>query len=100
MITADAISPQSTMREILEAFPGAQRALFRGYHIGGCSSCGVQPDETLDQVCQRSGGRDPGEVLEHIKTSHEQDENTLMGAQELSDWLKKDRSVRLVDVRS
>jgi hypothetical protein len=29
------------MREVLEVFPGAQRALFRRYHIGGCSSCGI-----------------------------------------------------------
>jgi hypothetical protein len=33
-------SPQSSMREVLEAFPGAQRALFSRYHIGGYSSCG------------------------------------------------------------
>ena len=32
------------MRDVLEKFPGAQRALFRKYHIGGCSSCGFQPD--------------------------------------------------------
>ncbi len=100
MITADVISPQSTMREILEAFPGAQRALFRGYHIGGCSSCAFQPDETLEQVCQRNGGRDPIEVFDHIKTSHEEDERILIVPKELSDWLQRDRSVRLVDVRS
>ena len=28
------------MSAVLEHFPGAQRALFRRYHIGGCSSCG------------------------------------------------------------
>ncbi|MGA9776793.1 MAG: hypothetical protein WBS33_00820 [Verrucomicrobiia bacterium] len=33
------INSQSSMREVLEVFPGAQRALFRRYHIGGCSSC-------------------------------------------------------------
>ena len=60
------------MREVLEHFPGAQRALFRKYHIGGCSSCGFQPMETLEQVCQRNGVN-VGEVIEHIKTSHEQD---------------------------
>jgi hypothetical protein len=32
------INAQSPMREVLENFPGAQRALFRRYHIGGCSS--------------------------------------------------------------
>jgi hypothetical protein len=33
----DSNSPMST---VLENFPGAQRALFRRYHIGGCSSVG------------------------------------------------------------
>jgi hypothetical protein len=28
------------MSAVLENFPGARRALFRKYHIGGCSSCG------------------------------------------------------------
>ncbi|HIG82060.1 MAG TPA: rhodanese-like domain-containing protein, partial [Verrucomicrobiales bacterium] len=28
------------MEEVLTVFPGARRALFRKYHIGGCSSCG------------------------------------------------------------
>jgi hypothetical protein len=31
------ISPQSPMSAVLENFPSAQRALFRRYHIGGCS---------------------------------------------------------------
>src|SRR6266436_5717297 len=69
----ESISPQSSMREVLEVYPGAQRALFRQYHIGGCSSCAFQPEETLGQVCQRNGGLDVNEVLQHIKTSHEQD---------------------------
>src|SRR6266404_162817 len=100
MSTTEVIGPQSTMREILEAFPGAQRALFRGYHIGGCSSCAFQPGETLEQICRRNGARHPGEVLDHIKTSHEQDEKILIGGAVLADWLKNDRSLRLVDVRS
>src|ERR1700751_71703 len=67
------IGAQSTMREVLEAFPGAQRALFRRYHIGGCSSCAFQPDETLEQLCARNGNLNVTEVLDHIKNSHEQD---------------------------
>jgi hypothetical protein len=34
-----------TMSAVLSAYPGAQRALFAKYHIGGCSSCGFQPTE-------------------------------------------------------
>ena len=88
------------MREVLEAYPGAQRALFRRYHIGGCSQCGFQPTETLEQVCERNGGLNADEVLEHIRTSHEQDAKILIEPKELAEWLKRDKSIRLLDVRS
>ena len=88
------------MQEVLEVYPGAQRALFRRYHIGGCASCGFQPAETLEQVCQRNNSLNVEEVLEHIKTSHEQDVKILIEPKELAELLKQDKSVRLVDVRS
>lgn len=88
------------MRDVLEKFPGAQRALFRRYHIGGCSSCGFSPEETLAGVCERNGGLDVNEVLAHIESSHEQDAKILISPKELADTLKQDKTVRLVDVRS
>jgi rhodanese-related sulfurtransferase len=100
MTMTETIGPRSTMREVLEAFPGAQRAVFRRYHIGGCSQCGFQPAETLEQVCQRNSIRNVEEVLEHIKTSHEQDAKILIEPVELAEWLKRDKAVRLLDVRS
>ena len=47
------------------AFPGARRALFARYHIGGCQSCGFSPGETLAEVCARchGKGRDPRHVV-------------------------------------
>jgi rhodanese-related sulfurtransferase len=94
------ISPDSPMRDVLEIFPGAQRALFRRYHIGGCSSCGFSPDETLAQVSARNGGLDVSEVLAHIQSSHEQDAKVLISPKELAEELQHDTTVRLVDVRS
>ncbi|HTX21529.1 MAG TPA: rhodanese-like domain-containing protein [Candidatus Aquilonibacter sp.] len=94
------ISPQSPMGAVLENFPGAQRALFRRYHIGGCSSCGFQPTETLSEVCARNGNLDVAEVLAHIQSSHEQDAKVLIPPKELAELLQKDKSVKLVDVRS
>ena len=88
------------MSAVLEMFPGAQRALFRRYHIGGCSSCGFSPDESLAQVCARNGNLDVAEVLAHIQSSHEQDAKILVSPKELAELLQKDKSVRLVDVRS
>jgi len=100
MTIAAAIDGASTMREILEAFPGAQRALFRRYHIGGCSNCAFQPEETLEQVCARNGNLPVSEVLEHLRTSHEQDAKLLIDPADLAALLKTDPDVRLVDVRS
>jgi len=88
------------MRDVLEVFPGAQRALFRRYHIGGCSSCGFRPDETLSQVCERNGGLDVNEVLAHLQSSHEQDAKILISPKELAVTLQQDKSLRIVDVRS
>ena len=99
-MTNQVIAPQSTMGDVLVAYPGAQRALFRGYHIGGCASCAFSPEETLEQLCQRNGNLEVNTVLEHIRTSHEQDEKILIEPKELAEWLKQERSIRMLDVRS
>lgn len=88
------------MSAVLEIFPGAQRALFRRYHIGGCSSCGFQPTETLAQVCTRNGNLDVNEVVAHILSSHEQDAKILIEPRELAAWRAQEPALRLVDVRS
>jgi rhodanese-related sulfurtransferase len=100
MTATEKIGSCSAMCEVLEVFPGAQRALFRRYHIGGCSSCGFAPDETLAQVCARNGNLDVAEVLAHIQSSHEQDAKILSSPRELAELLRQDKSVKLVDVRS
>jgi rhodanese-related sulfurtransferase len=94
------ISSRSTMREILAAYPGAQRVLFRQYHIGGCSSCGFQPTETLEQICQRNDNLNVAEVLAYLRTSHEQDERLLMSAQEVAEAQRTGVPVKLLDIRS
>ena len=96
----DAIGPQSVMGDVLGVYPGAQRALFRRYHIGGCASCGFEPSETLEQVCQRNGGLDVNEVLDQIRASHAQDKKILIEPTDLAEWLKQEKSIRLLDVRS
>lgn len=94
------VNPQSPMSAVLEAFPGAQRTLFRHYHIGGCSQCGFQSTETLAQVCERNGNLPVNEVLAHIQSSHEQDAKVLIEPKELAEWRKQEPTVRVVDVRS
>ncbi|HWB58158.1 MAG TPA: rhodanese-like domain-containing protein [Chthoniobacteraceae bacterium] len=100
MTTATTIDPTITMQELLQAFPGAQRALFRKYHIGGCSSCGFRPDETLAQVCERNERLPVNEVIDHIQASHEADLKMQIAPAELEAKLKNGEPVRLVDVRT
>lgn len=97
---ATTIGPQSLMQEVLEAYPGAQRALFRRYHIGGCSSCGFQLTETLEQLCQRNNHLNVEEVLDHIRASHDLDAKILISPKDLAGFRAHNKSVKLVDVRS
>ena len=94
------LDPQITMRELLQRFPSAQRALFRRYHIGGCASCGFQPDETLAGVCARNNALPVAEVIDHIFTSHEEDAKMQIAPAELAAALKSDPEAKLVDVRT
>ena len=94
------IDPNITMRELLEQFPGAQRALFRKYHIGGCSSCGFAPDETLAGVCVRNENLNVDEVVDHILESDAADRAMQIHPRELADALKGGNPVHLLDVRT
>lgn len=100
MNTSIGISAASPMREILEAFPGAQRALFRQYHVGGCSSCAFSPDETLEQLCARNGGLRVDQVLAHLRASHEEDAKTFVTPEQLDQMRRVNPELRLLDVRS
>src|SRR5436309_1697313 len=100
MIHTAAIDPNISMRELLEQFPGAQRALFRKYHIGGCSSCGFSPDETLTGVCARNENLNVDEVAEHISSSHDADLAMQIEPGELADRLSRGEKIYLLDVRT
>jgi rhodanese-related sulfurtransferase len=100
MSSPTAIDPNITMRELLEQFPGAQRALFRKYHIGGCSSCGFSPDETLAALCTRNDNLDVDEVLEHIMTSEAGDRALQIEPRELADRIGRGERAYLLDVRT
>lgn len=98
--TAPALHADMTMSELMDAMPGARRALFAKYHIGGCSSCGFAPEETLAGVCERNENIDPAEMLAHLEASAEQDARMQITPQELSVLLADGAPLRLLDVRS
>jgi rhodanese-related sulfurtransferase len=97
---AATIDPNITMRELLEQYPGAQRALFRKYHIGGCSSCGFAPDETLAGVCARNEDLDVNEVIDHVVESDAADRAMQIEPRELAEAMSDGKPVQLLDVRT
>jgi rhodanese-related sulfurtransferase len=84
------------MGEILELLPGARRALFSRYHLGGCQSCAFSNEETLGQLCRRSE-LDADEVLQHLMASHAHDLEMLM---EPAEAREKISMLRLIDIRT
>lgn len=87
------------MADLLAAYPGAQRALFKAYHIGGCSSCGFRPDETVAEVCARNGDLDSVQVIETVRTAWEQDQTMLMAPLDVK-VLKAVEPVEILDIRT
>jgi rhodanese-related sulfurtransferase len=88
------------MQDVLAAYPGARRALFRKYHIGGCSSCGFAPDETLAQLCGRNGNLDVDEVVAHIQSAAEADKQLEIAPQDVAARRARGEKVRLLDLRT
>jgi len=87
-----------TMQQVTTVFPSAQRALFQKYHVGGCSSCGFQPTDTLGTVAMNHG-LDVNEVVEHIKRSQDLEKDIEVTPQETAELLKQGK-IKLLDVRT
>jgi rhodanese-related sulfurtransferase len=94
------ITAQSTMAEVLRWHAGAQRALFRRYHIGGCSSCAFHEGETLAELCARNNNLDPSEVIRHLEASQQEDEQMLLSPRNVADRLARGEPLKLLDVRT
>ena len=57
-------SPQMTVRAATLLHPQAQQIL-AGFHLGGCSSCAVEPGDTLAEICA-SRGVNEAELLANL----------------------------------
>jgi len=87
-----------TMQQVTTVFPSAQRALFQKYHVGGCSSCGFQPTDTLASVAMNHG-LDVNEVVEHIHRSHDMEKDLEITPRETAELLQQGK-IKLLDVRT
>jgi rhodanese-related sulfurtransferase len=88
------------MGEVLAALPGGRRALFSHYHLGGCSSCGFAAEETLGELCARSGALDPAEVIARLLEAHAHDAAMLVTPQQARNALSGPAAPVLLDTRT
>ena len=97
-----ALDPHLPMAALLKVYPGAQRALFRKYHVGGCSSCGFAPTETLAQIAARNPHMDLPDVLDFLRTSQQEDRAMQITPRKLHDLCESAQGgpVHLLDIRT
>ena len=98
--TNKTIGPESAMGEVLSLYPGARRALFQKYHIGGCSGCGFSMEETLSELCTRNQRLDIDEVMAHIRDSHDIDAAILIEPEALKELREVNPDLKILDVRT
>lgn len=98
-MTTIQIRPDMTMEAILAVAPAAQRALFQRYHVGGCSSCGFQPTDTLAQVCKDHNILDVPEAIRTILIAQDMDANMQVDPQTVRGWLAAGDDFSFIDVR-
>ncbi len=94
------LTPETTLSQVLQSYPGAQRALFAHYHIGGCSSCAFSPTETLAQLCVRNDNLDVQEVIQNIQNSHQGDVSLQISPQDFAELKKTVPNLKVLDVRT
>jgi rhodanese-related sulfurtransferase len=94
------IDPNISMGDLLGDFPSAQRALFKAYHIGGCSNCGFAPEETLAAVCERNDHLPVDEAIQTILAAHDADRRMQIAPAVVASRVEAGEDLALIDVRS
>lgn len=94
------ITADTKMGDIMDALPGARRALFAAYHLGGCSSCAFSNEETLAELCLRAENLPVDEVIAHLLDSHQHDLAMLVSPADAKARLDSPAPPRLIDIRT
>ncbi len=93
------IQPDDRMDRILSRLPGARRALFAAFHIGGCQSCAYKDDESLAAVCERNEIT-VEDAIAQLLESHRHDQEMLLTPAELDARIQSGDDLLLVDTRT
>jgi rhodanese-related sulfurtransferase len=93
------ISGQSSMQEVLDCYPSAQRTLHKEYHIGGCSKCGFDVSDTLEAVLLSRKITDVDGVITKIKDADDIQRQMTISVEEVNKLMQSNENFHLIDVR-
>ena len=93
------ITADMSMNTLLDLYPGARRALFSAFHIGGCQSCAYDLQDSLAKVCQ-SHEIEVANALKCLRESQAHDSAMLISVQNLDEFLKNGETFTLLDTRT
>lgn len=92
------IHAETRMSDLLAAFPGARRALFKGFHVGGCQSCGFSDEDTLAAVAQKHD-KEVGAMIAYLTEAREQEQALVIEPEEAMRRAQQNE-VYIIDLRS
>jgi len=93
------LSAELAMKTLLEQYPGARRALFSAFHIGGCQSCAYDPGDSLAGVCEKNG-IPLDDAIKCLQESHTHDQEMLIQPSELATLVRGEAGFTLLDTRT
>jgi len=93
------LSGELTMANLLDHYPGARRALFSAFHIGGCQSCSYELTDTLASVCKKNE-IELSNALLCLSKSQAHDREMLISPSELKELLASEENFIFLDTRT
>jgi rhodanese-related sulfurtransferase len=86
----------SKMQDVERQFPFARSTLHSQFHIGGCTKCGYEPDNTIEEVAKKYA-KDPLTILESLNHGLEDMQSSEISMTKFAELMHSERlSVREV----
>ncbi len=93
------INKNTVMSDLIAAYPGARRALFKGFHVGGCQSCGFAETDTITDVATKHD-KDAQAMVSYIQDAHQREAALLISPQDALAMFRNGSGSRMIDLRS
>ncbi len=86
------------MEHVEKLFPYTRSTLHSQFHIGGCSKCGYEPNNTVEEVAHKYA-KDPNTVLESLNNGLTEMNSAEISITKFAELLSLKEKILLLDVR-